>query len=57
MSDMAGREKGAAMVATLGGNSEFSEVDINNANSLEAVLSGSWILLKFLYNYFSTFVN
>ncbi|XP_024024524.1 uncharacterized protein LOC21389053 isoform X1 [Morus notabilis] len=33
------REKGAAMVATLGGNSEFSEVDINNVNSLEAVLS------------------
>ncbi|GMN26179.1 hypothetical protein TIFTF001_001209 [Ficus carica] len=33
------REKGAAMVATLGENSEFSQVDINNANSLEAALS------------------
>ncbi|XP_062084104.1 uncharacterized protein LOC133790467 [Humulus lupulus] len=33
------REKGAAMVATLGGNSEFAEVDIDNVNSLEAALN------------------
>ncbi|XP_015875803.3 uncharacterized protein LOC107412530 [Ziziphus jujuba] len=33
------REKGAAMVATLGENSEFSEVDINNVKSLEAALT------------------
>lgn len=29
------------MVATLGENSEFSEVDINNVKSLEAALTGS----------------
>ncbi|MBA0790674.1 hypothetical protein Gohar_015309 [Gossypium harknessii] len=33
------REKGAAMVATLGKNSEFAEVNINNKDSLEAALS------------------
>ncbi|KAF4358360.1 uncharacterized protein LOC115721284 isoform X1 [Cannabis sativa] len=33
------RDKGAAMVATLGGNSEFAEVDIDNVNSLEATLN------------------
>ncbi|KAK5818671.1 uncharacterized protein LOC108470423 isoform X1 [Gossypium arboreum] len=33
------REKGAAMVATLGKNSEFVEVNINNKDSLEAALS------------------
>ncbi|PON89122.1 Hopanoid-associated sugar epimerase [Trema orientale] len=33
------REKGAAMVSTLGVNSEFSEVDINNVTSLEAALN------------------
>ncbi|BBH02280.1 Saccharopine dehydrogenase, partial [Prunus dulcis] len=32
------REKGANMVATLGGNSEFSEVNIDNVKSLEAAL-------------------
>ncbi|OWM69169.1 hypothetical protein CDL15_Pgr025356 [Punica granatum] len=32
------RDKGAAMVATLGKNSEFAQVDINDADSLEAVL-------------------
>ncbi|XP_059430403.1 uncharacterized protein LOC132164012 isoform X1 [Corylus avellana] len=32
------REKGASMVATLGGNSEFSEVNIDNVKSLEAAL-------------------
>ncbi|XP_068339320.1 uncharacterized protein [Pyrus communis] len=32
------REKGVNMVATLGRNSEFSEVDINNVKSLEAAL-------------------
>ncbi|KAL5567079.1 hypothetical protein UlMin_030243 [Ulmus minor] len=34
------REKGAAVVDTIGGNSEFSEVDIDNPKSLEAALSG-----------------
>ncbi|PON59104.1 Hopanoid-associated sugar epimerase [Parasponia andersonii] len=33
------RENGAAMVSTLGVNSEFSEVDINNVTSLEAALN------------------
>ncbi|KAF3452497.1 hypothetical protein FNV43_RR02930 [Rhamnella rubrinervis] len=33
------REKGAAMVATLGGNTQFSEVDVNNVKSLEAALT------------------
>uniref|UniRef100_A0A2P2LG92 Saccharopine dehydrogenase NADP binding domain-containing protein n=1 Tax=Rhizophora mucronata TaxID=61149 RepID=A0A2P2LG92_RHIMU len=33
------REKGAAMVANLGKNSGFAEVDINNVDSLEAALS------------------
>ncbi|KAK8604924.1 hypothetical protein V6N13_082387 [Hibiscus sabdariffa] len=33
------REKGASMVATLGKNSEFAEVDVNNKDSLEAALS------------------
>ncbi|KAG4138309.1 hypothetical protein ERO13_D07G126700v2 [Gossypium hirsutum] len=33
------REKGPAMVATLGKNSEFAEVNINNKDSLEAALS------------------
>lgn len=28
------------MVASLGGNSEFSEVDINNVKSLEEALDG-----------------
>ncbi|XP_022152949.1 uncharacterized protein LOC111020567 isoform X2 [Momordica charantia] len=32
------REKGAAMVATLGGNSRFVEVDVENVKSLEAAL-------------------
>nr|XP_011459486.1 PREDICTED: uncharacterized protein LOC101315024 isoform X2 [Fragaria vesca subsp. vesca] len=32
------REKGADMLTTLGGNSEFCEVDINNEKSLEAAL-------------------
>ncbi|KAG7950834.1 hypothetical protein I3843_13G136400 [Carya illinoinensis] len=32
------REKGASMVATLGGNSQFAEVDIENVKSLEAAL-------------------
>lgn len=35
-----GREKGASMVATLGGNSQFAEVDIDNVKSLEAALKG-----------------
>lgn len=34
------REKGASMVATLGGNSQFAEVDIENVKSLEAALKG-----------------
>ena len=34
------REKGAAMVATLGKSSEFVEVNIDNKDSLEAALSG-----------------
>ncbi|EOY32767.1 Saccharopine dehydrogenase isoform 2 [Theobroma cacao] len=33
------RENGAAMVATLGNNSEFAEVNIDNKDSLEAALS------------------
>ncbi|KAK8661088.1 hypothetical protein V6N13_051989 [Hibiscus sabdariffa] len=33
------REKGASMVATLGKNSEFAEIDVNNKDSLEAALS------------------
>ncbi|XP_021279391.1 uncharacterized protein LOC110413016 [Herrania umbratica] len=33
------REKGAAMVATLGNNAEFAEVNIDNKDSLEAALS------------------
>lgn len=33
------------MVATLGENSEFSQVDINNVNSLEAALSGAYEIL------------
>ncbi|GKU93982.1 hypothetical protein SLEP1_g7529 [Rubroshorea leprosula] len=33
------REKGAAMVTSLGKNSEFAEVDINNMNSLKGALS------------------
>ncbi|XP_057954434.1 uncharacterized protein LOC131148615 [Malania oleifera] len=33
------REKGAAMVSTLGENSEFAEVNINNAKALEAALN------------------
>ncbi|KAL4611342.1 hypothetical protein ACB092_08G117100 [Castanea dentata] len=32
------REKGASMVATLGGRSEFAEVNIDNVKSLEAAL-------------------
>ncbi|KAM5584656.1 hypothetical protein ABKV19_004163 [Rosa sericea] len=32
------REKGAEMLTTLGGNSEFCDVDINNEKSLEAAL-------------------
>ncbi|XP_018825478.1 uncharacterized protein LOC108994644 isoform X1 [Juglans regia] len=32
------REKGASMVTTLGGNSQFAEVDIENVKSLEAAL-------------------
>ncbi|XP_059430218.1 uncharacterized protein LOC132163857 [Corylus avellana] len=32
------REKGASMVATLGGNSDFAEVNIDNVKSLEAAL-------------------
>ncbi|XP_062172769.1 uncharacterized protein LOC133878256 isoform X1 [Alnus glutinosa] len=32
------REKGASMVTTLGGNSEFAEVNIDNVKSLEAAL-------------------
>lgn len=34
------REKGASMVTTLGGNSQFAEVDIENVKSLEAALKG-----------------
>ncbi|XP_030960091.1 uncharacterized protein LOC115981826 isoform X4 [Quercus lobata] len=34
------REKGASMVATLGGRSEFAEVNIDNVKSLEAALRG-----------------
>ncbi|KAJ6795038.1 Uncharacterized protein M6B38_229020 [Iris pallida] len=34
------REKGAALVSTLGRNSEFVEVDIDNAAMLEATLTG-----------------
>lgn len=33
------RERGAAMVTTLGGNSEFVEVNIDNVKSLEAALN------------------
>ena len=35
-----GREKGASMVATLGGNSDFAQVNIDNVKSLEAALEG-----------------
>ena len=41
------REKGAAMVAKLGQNCDFAEVDIDNAGSLEAALSG--IVVSCLY--------
>jgi len=34
------REKGEAMVAKLGENSEFSQVDINDAKMLETSLRG-----------------
>lgn len=48
------REKGAAKVATLGKNSEFVQVDIDNKDSLEAALSGeasheSWHLFIFSF--------
>lgn len=43
------REKGVNMVATLGRNSEFSEVDINNVKSLEAALKGDRFFY-FLFN-------
>ncbi|KAI7737688.1 hypothetical protein M8C21_027857, partial [Ambrosia artemisiifolia] len=33
------REKGASMVATLGKNAEFAEVDINNVKSLDSALT------------------
>lgn len=46
------REKGAAMVATLGGNSEFSEVDVTNVKSLEAALTGAQILLFTFQHFF-----
>ena len=39
------REKGEAMVATLGRNSRFVEVDVENAKMLEAALRGILILL------------
>lgn len=34
------REKGESMVATLGANSEFAQLNIDNTESLEAILSG-----------------
>lgn len=43
-----GREKGAAMLAKLGENSEFAEVNIDNVKSLETALNGAWILLIIL---------
>lgn len=38
------REKGGSMVLTLGTNSEFAEVNIDDTKSLEAALSGALIL-------------
>lgn len=35
-----GREKGAAMVAKLGENAEFLEVDISDSNSLDKAFKG-----------------
>ena len=42
-------EKGAAVVDTIGGDSGFSEVDIDNPKSLEAALSGLSILMNICY--------
>lgn len=44
-----GREKGAAMVGTLGKNSEFAEVDIHNENSLLMALKGIILLRLDIY--------
>lgn len=43
---LCGREKGAAKVTSLGKNSEFAEVDINNMSSLKGALSGNFILFN-----------
>lgn len=44
-----GREKGAAMVDKLGKNSEFTEVNIDNLDSLELALRG---VVMSSYNYY-----
>jgi len=40
-----GREKGEALAAKLGGNSEFARVDIDDVNSLETALKSKLLSL------------
>lgn len=52
------REKGAAMVKRLGGNSEFTEVNIDDHQSLEAALMGGFTSLFGNYRwYFFNLIN
>lgn len=46
------REKGAAMVKRLGGNSEFTEVNIDDHQSLEAALMGVFTSLFGNYRWY-----
>lgn len=39
------RDKGASVVATLGDNSEFAQVDIGDVKSLQAAMTGLLLLL------------
>lgn len=45
------RERGAELVSTLGENSEFVELNINNAKMMEAALEGAAFILSVLTFY------
>lgn len=52
-----GREKGAAMVAKLGKNSDFVQVNIDRVDSLEAALSGAVVILPSVILLSSIFIS